>query len=246
MKNLLSLFDYTGSWSKPFAKAGWNVIYWDLKHEEDGNADKFGTHGDINDACADYFYEHIFQFGCIDGIIAAVPCTAFAYSGAQWFPEKDADGTTAAAVELVWQTIRIINLCAPLFWCVENPVSRIHKLVPDLGKPVMYFNPCDFGDPYTKKTALYGQFNTKLIKNPVFPHEGSKMHTKYGGKSEATKQARSETPPGFAKAFFQANKDYIHPDHINFDDYVLAGDVTIPVQKKLFSFDEYDDYLEEE
>lgn len=207
MKTLLSLFDYTGNWSRPFAVGGWNVIRWDKKHSDN----YFDLFSDINDASADYIYEHIFDnFGTIDGILAAVPCTEFAISGARWFAEKDADGRTEEAIELVWQTLRIIDLCMPDFWVIENPVSRIHKLVPEIGRPKMYFNPCDFGEPYTKKTALYGCFNTKLKYNRVEPVEGSKMHRLYGGKSERTKELRSVTPPGFAKAFYEANKDYVY------------------------------------
>lgn len=209
MKTLLSLFDYTGNWAAPFARAGWNVILWDIKHV----SDMFSTHTDVNDACADYFYEHIFDnYGTVDAIIASVPCTDFAVSGARWFKEKDDNGDTAKSIELVWQTLRIIDLCMPDFWAIENPISRIHKLVPEIGRPQMYFNPCDFGDPYTKKTALYGDFNTDLIKTPVEPTEGSKMHRLYGGKSEKTKAARSATPQGFAQAFYQANKDYKHQE----------------------------------
>lgn len=205
MKTLLSLFDYTGNWARPFANGGWNVVMWDIKHHNN----MFDTHKDINDACADYFYEHIFDnFGTIDGIIAAVPCTEFAVSGARWFKEKDLDGRTDAAIELVKQTLRIIDLCMPNFWCIENPISRIHNLVPEVGKAQMYFNPCDFGEPYTKKTALYGDFNTNLVLNKVKPTEGSKMHRLYGGKSERTKELRSQTPEGFANAFYEANKNY--------------------------------------
>ena len=205
MKTLLSLFDYTGNWARPFAYGGWNVLMWDIKH----TSNLFDTHKDISDACADYMYEYIFDnFGTIDGIIAAVPCTDFAVSGARWFAEKDARGDTAQSIELVWQTLRIIDICMPDFWCIENPISRIHTLVPEVGKPKMYFNPCDFGEPYTKKTALYGEFNTALKMTPVLPLEGSKMHRMYGGKSEKTKAARSVTPEGFAKAFYEANKNY--------------------------------------
>ena len=101
----------------------------------------------------------------------------------------------------------------PDFWVIENPISRIHKLVPEIGRPQMYFNPCDFGEPYTKKTALYGAFNTGLKMNPVPPTEGSKMHRLYGGKSERTKELRSVTPPGFAKAFYEANKNFKITNH---------------------------------
>lgn len=205
MKTLLSLFDYSGNWSRPFAENGWNVILWDIKH----TCDNFQHFKDVEDACAEYFYEHIFDnYGTVDGILAAVPCTDFAVSGARWFSEKDKNGSTDKSIELVWQTIRIINLCMPDFWVIENPISRIHTLVPEIGKPKMYFNPCDFGEPYTKKTALYGNFNTDLKMNKVEPTEGSKMHRLYGGKSERTKMLRSVTPPGFSSAFFDANNEW--------------------------------------
>jgi hypothetical protein len=92
---------------------------------------------------------------------------------------------------------------------MENPVGRLPKLLPDrLGKPVFYFNPCDFGDPYTKKTCLWGNFN-EPVKNPVEPirvcSQGSWIQT-LGGKSERTKELRSITPSGFARAFFEANR----------------------------------------
>lgn len=207
MKTLLSLYDYTGNWAFPFAEAGWNVILWDVKHV----SNLFDLHSDVSDACADYFYEHIFDnFGTVDAILAAQPCTDFAVSGARWFAEKDKSGQTEKSIELVWQTIRIIDLCMPDFWVIENPISRIHKLVPEIGPPRMYFDPCDFGDPYTKRTALYGKFNTNLKKSPVKPTEGSKMHTKFGGKSERTKTERSKTSMGFAYAFYEANKDYVY------------------------------------
>lgn len=205
MKTLLSLFDYTGNWARPFAEGGWNVILWDIKH----TCDLYSTFKDINDACADYFYEHIFDnYGTVDGILAALPCTDFAISGARWFKEKDTNGSTQKSIELAYQTLRIIDLCMPDFWALEQPVSRLHNLVPEMGKPIMYFNPCDFGDPYTKKTALYGNFNTNLKFNKVEPTEGSKMHSKYGGKSARTKEMRSITPMGFARAFYEANKDF--------------------------------------
>jgi len=69
----------------------------------------------------------------------------------------------------------------------------------------MTFQPCDYGDPYTKRTALWGKFNRPLT-HPINPTQGSKMHTFYGGRSNQTKTMRSITPLGFARAFFEANK----------------------------------------
>jgi len=62
----------------------------------------------------------------------------------------------------VYAVLFIVELFNPKWWVIENPVGRLHKLVPEVGKPKMYFNPTDFGHPYTKKTALYGEFNTSL------------------------------------------------------------------------------------
>ena len=88
----------------------------------------------------------------------------------------------------------------PAFWALENPVGRLAHY---LGKPKMYFNPCDYGDPYTKKTCLWGKFNIP-IKDRVEPVKGSKMHLIAPGKDRV--MLRSITPPGFAKAFFEANR----------------------------------------
>lgn len=90
-------------------------------------------------------------------------------------------------------------MAQPTFWCLENPVGRLVRF---LGKPRMYFNPCDFGDPYTKKTCLWGNFNIPTM-NQVEPTEGSRMHRM--GPSEDRQARRSITPPGFATAFYEAN-----------------------------------------
>ena len=70
------------------------------------------------------------------------------------------------------------------------------------GDPTLIFNPCDYGDPYTKKTLLWGRF-TVPRKRPVEPTLGSKMHLLPPSKDRW--KLRSATPPGFAQAFFEAN-----------------------------------------
>ena len=211
MKTLISLFDYTGNWSKPFEEAGWNVIRHDIKTGQDIFSDTIPAAIEDN-----------IEFGpYADGILAALPCTDFAGSGARWWEDKDntpghwhkdivSESVTDFSVTMAHCVLYVIELLLKPegFWAIENPVGRLHKLVPQVGEPKMYFNPCDFGDPYTKRTALYGNFNTDLRRSPVFPSEGSKMHRLYGGKSERTKAMRSITPEGFSRAFFEAHKDY--------------------------------------
>ncbi|TDW63089.1 N12 class adenine-specific DNA methylase [Novosphingobium sp. PhB55] len=191
-KTILSLFDYTGEWSRPYEEAGYNVIRFDIQHGQD-----------VMDFSVEWFNDN-YDFGEVYGILAACPCTDFASSGARHFAGKDADGRTEASKELVFQTLRTIEYFRPKFWVLENPVGRIERLT-GLPRARMTFNPSSFGAPYTKKTMLWGKFNGELPLAPVEPTEGSKMHRLYGGKSQATKNARSETPEGFAYAFFMAN-----------------------------------------
>jgi hypothetical protein len=81
-----------------------------------------------------------------------------------------------------------------------------------LGKPAFTFDPCDFGDPYTKKTDLWGYF-APPPKKPCQLTEAQLARCKINNRKlpnirEITRQSdkRAITPPGFAKAFFEANK----------------------------------------
>ena len=205
-KVILSLFDYTGAWSQPYVEAGYQVIRIDRQIE--------GI--DISDFCVEYLAEQLDLPPFVHGILAAVPCTEFAVSGARWFKEKDADGRTAKAVDLVHKTLATVEYFQASedmiedgypglqWWVIENPVSRINRLVPTLAEfGPWYFHPCDFGHPYTKKTGLWGEFNNDMEKIPVEPTEGSKMHLISPGPER--QNIRSETPSGFAQAFFNAN-----------------------------------------
>ena len=176
---ILSLCDYSGVWSQPYENAGYKVVRVDLKHGQDVRLMEIPKVR-------------------VQGILAAPPCTVFASSGARW-PRTPAE--MIEGLSIVDACLRCVAVCKPAWWALENPVG---KLVRYLGKPRMYFDPCDYGDPYTKKTCLWGDF-TIPRKRPVLPLEGSRMHLRYGGKSERTKEARSMTPEGFARAFFEAN-----------------------------------------
>lgn len=184
-KTILSLFDASGVWSGPYRKAGYNVIQIDLE---------LGL---------DVLELDIDALPKIHGILAAPPCTDFSLSGSRFFKKKDADGTTAASLKLVDKTLEIIDKTHPSWWVVENPMSRIHTLRPQLGKVVYQFDPCDHGDPWKKRTWLWGTF-TVPQRHPVEATEG-RMTDKVGGKSAATKKFRSQTPAGFARDFFEAN-----------------------------------------
>lgn len=179
MLTILSLCDYTGSWSKPYADAGYDVRQVDIKHG-----------GDVR------LFEALPY--PVRGVLAAPPCTDFAASGARWWEEKG-EQSLLDALAVVDACMRVIMVHRPQWWVLENPVGRLRRY---LGDPAMAFDPADYGDPYTKKTQLWGAF-TKPQKRPIVATEGSKMHKL---PPSADRQAlRSVTPDGFAAAFFGAN-----------------------------------------
>jgi len=175
-KIILDLCGGTGAWSKPYLDAGYDVRVITLPEDVRIYRPPKEVHG----------------------ILAAPPCTEFAGSGARWWKDKDVS-LLYDALSIVDACLRIILVCNPAWWALENPVGRLKDWI---GEPEMYFQPCWYGDPYTKKTGLWGKFN-KPERNYVEPVEGSKMHLL--PPSEDRTALRSITPPGFAKAFFEAN-----------------------------------------
>ena len=197
MLTILSLFDYTGNWAQPWKDGGYRVVLVDIKHGDD---------------VLKIDQDWLKQYAPVFGVLAAPPCTDFSVSGAQYWKAKDADGRTEAALKLVRKTLWIVKQLQPSlsFWALENPVGRLNKLIPALMHyGPWYFEPWHYGDAYTKKTGLWGVFNRDLVRNEVEPvrvcSQGSWL-MQLGGKSERTKELRSATPMGFARAFYEANK----------------------------------------
>ena len=60
----------------------------------------------------------------------------------------------------------IVAQANPRFYMMENPAGRIARLN-GLPTPTLKFNPDDYGEPYTKETQLWGEFNPDLPKAQV-------------------------------------------------------------------------------
>lgn len=179
MITVLSLCDYTGEWSRPYREAGYDVVQVDIKRGEDVRLFK------------------ALPFP-VRGVLAAPPCTHFASSGARWWAEKGEEAILEG-LAVVDACLRIVTVHRPQWWVLENPVGRLSDY---LGRPRMAFDPYEYGDDYTKRTLLWGEFKEPL-KRPVPATAGSKMHLLSPTPERAA--LRSVTPAGFARAFFEAN-----------------------------------------
>lgn len=188
-KTILSLCDYSGAWSEPYRKAGYDVRQIDIGLNNQ----------DVR----------LLQWpGNVYGVLAAPPCTMFAISGNRW---KRTDAELQEALSIVDACLRIVSVSSPVFWALENPVGTLKRY---LGEPAFRFQPCDYGDPYTKLTCLWGHFNSPKPSQRVSPVSVKPGHHRIDAFIKANgfrlgkerQRLRSVTPSGFAQAFFDANR----------------------------------------
>lgn len=184
---ILSLCDYTGNMVEPYRRAGYRIV----------QVDKALNGQDVR------LLKHMPDVK-VNGVICQPPCTHLAGSGARWWEAK---GETALleALSIADACLRAVAIYSPRWWVLENPVGRL----PDYYGPYSFaFDPCDYGDPYIKRTCLWGKFTPPM---PLFVGEnmavepilGSMMHKLPPSPERAA--LRSVTPKGFANAFFRAN-----------------------------------------
>lgn len=216
-KIIIDLYGGTGSWSRPYEQNGnycvYNITlpyYNALKTRyEQNNAVIF---------CGGESKPLTLKLSNIYGILAAPPCTEFsplkAYNGVK--PDyKTGLATVDAALKLVRECMMIYPKRLS-FWALENPRA---KLTYFLGDPPLVFDPCDYGDKWTKKTAIWGYFTppekhrvkpefTDFSLVPIKEDIFGKLPDDYTIPEGWTRaQAiRSQTPKGFARAFFRANR----------------------------------------
>ena len=86
------------------------------------------------------------------GIIANPVCTEF--STAKGFHKEN---DVEKGMLLVKHCLRIIKEANPNWYVIENPANG--RLKDFLGKPTYVYQPWEYGSPWTKKTALWGNFN---------------------------------------------------------------------------------------
>lgn len=201
-KIILDLCGGTGAWSKPYKDAGYDVRVITLP-EYDVRTYK----------PPDNVY----------GILAAPPCTEFSLAkGSRPRDFKTALEIVKACLKIIWQRRLDGHL---KFWAMENPRGFLRQF---LGIPHYTFEQWQFGEPKIKVTDIWGYFNnpaptvkekptslTVRIPNgrtngrdwakiPCPPEYEGYIKNFHGDDRRAA--LRAITSPGFAEAFFRANK----------------------------------------
>lgn len=202
-KLILSLCDYSGVWSQPYADAGYEVWRVDFGHRKGIN-----QHSD-----------NVWHWGAdicdlpwsrpVHGVLAAPSCTCFCRPSSQWWFRQDFTGATGRDVRL-FRACLALCVNARAWWALENPPGRHGEVMPELGKPAWQFQPWEYGDSWTKQTYIWGTAKKPEPRNVVAPEPmrrtpNGKTQGRIAFLSSSAKREREKTPEGFAMAFFEAN-----------------------------------------
>lgn len=195
-KIILDLCGGTGAWSRPYREAGYDVRLVTLpEHDVRTYEPPEGVYG----------------------ILAAPPCTEFSLA------KGSRPRNLAGAMEVVEACLRIIWRCRLAgrlkFWALENPLGLMRQF---LGRPAMTFYQWQFNDDGIKPTDLWGYFKPPVptvIERPpdmTKRYDCGRTHAKNWDRCPAAQEyahlgltraeRRAITPPGFAQAFYRANR----------------------------------------
>ena len=184
-KIILDLCGGTGSWSKPYKEAGYDVRLITLP---------------------DYDVRTYEPPSNVYGILAAPPCTEFSNAN---HSKKD----IMPALNILIACMNIIIKSRPKFYCIENPQGTLHKFLgnPDMrfyhweygelkSKPTLLWGKFKKPKPIVTIKPDIPKYHRASIAylNPKCPEE-------YKGMGLKRADIRAITPPEFAKAFFEAN-----------------------------------------
>lgn len=222
------MFDGSGFMGLPWAERGCDVYCFNADSGNHGEYKFKADHPMIH--YVDMWIDEKFTYNMSfrhdiprpDIIFGFPDCTMFAHSGAQ---HERTDDELKYALQMA-KAVKQAGESYGVPWMIENPVGKLSdpKM---MGKPNFYFHPRDFGgylrpeeetfhpkmprcDNYTKKTCIWhgnGFIEPERLPAPdgVDGYDFFWGWKFLGGKSARTKQLRSLTPRGFARAVFKAN-----------------------------------------
>jgi len=214
---ILDLCGGTGSWSRPYKAAGYDVRVLTLPGHD---VTKTVFNHDKKELTVNDMTINVKR---ITGILAAPPCTEFSLAkGSSPRDFREAMEVVNACLDIVWFVQCYGRL---VFWALENPRGLLRRF---LGRPAFTFEQWQYGNDKIKPTDLWGYFNPpeptvgirpggltesknnrtyvkgwSLRTNPYDPE-----HKEYLSRfnTDARRAAmRAITPGGFAEAFYLAN-----------------------------------------
>lgn len=224
-KIILDLCGGTGSWSRPYAK-----------HPEEYDVRVI--------TLPEYDVREYVPPESVYGILAAPPCTEFSFANCT---AEKRTRDIEKGLEIVDACLNIIAKCLQSydgleFWALENPVGYLRNYMTgrcyqiggylDCTFNRHTFQPWQYGDYWTKKTDIYGDFYMPFprYEKPEDIPEGAKLdlYTRKGRKMpslafqhvsawekipqfsyyrpKTDAEFRAMTPPGFAEAFYYMNR----------------------------------------
>ena len=188
-KIILDLCGGTGSWSKPYKEAGYDVRLITLP---DHDVLTYQPPGNVY------------------GILAAPPCTMFSVARRTAKTPPDYEG----ALKVVEACERIVRKCALSgklkFWAMENPRGKLRYF---LGLPKNTFYQWQFGGQHKKPSDIWGFYNPPVPTIKIEPKidvdkswQKPECPQEYAHLKLNRAAIRAITPKGFAQAFYKANK----------------------------------------
>ncbi len=217
---ILDLCGGTGAWSKPYNEAGFETEIITLPCYDVTKVDLDDYSLEFKRMDVHYNDSKTVMIDEIYGILAAPPCTEFSLAkGARKRDLDSAMKVVKACLNIIWWCRLKGNL---KFWALENPRGLLRQF---LGVPHFTFEHWQFGDAGIKPTDIWGYFNSPVSTTKERP-EGLKVKYKdqhsHGRLMACPKcpeeykhlnldraAIRAITPPGFAQAFYKANKKVI-------------------------------------
>lgn len=195
-KIILDLCGGTGSWSRPYREAGYDVRVitlpeYDVRTYEPPEG--------------------------VYGILAAPPCTEFSLAkGSRPRDFESGVAVMGACLQIIWKCRAGGGL---KFWALENPKGFMRQF---LGRPAVTFEQWEFGGSGIKPTDLWGYFTSPKPSVQIRPDylvlkcrdghshgrtmAAPKCPPEYAHLNLDRAAVRAITPKGFAEAFYRANK----------------------------------------
>jgi hypothetical protein len=185
-KTILDLCGGTGSWSRPYKEAGYDVRLVTLPYNDVLNYEP---------------PENVY------GVLAAPPCTEFSNA-------KHSLRDMETAMSTVTACLYIIALCRPKFFCIENPRGTLHRFLGKPAMNFFHWEYGELKSKPTCLWGVFNKPKPMVSVKPNIPayHRCSlaylnpKCPQEYKELRLKKSDIRAITPPGFAKAFFMENQ----------------------------------------